>query len=187
MAKDLKTIAVGDGAVGKTSMLITFVKKEFPEEYIPTVFDNHAHNMYLMDNTPVRLGLWDTGGGEDYGRLRPLSYPQTDVFILCFCVEREYALRNITEKWYPELKFHCPEVPVILVATKIDLRDSEDKTVTKEEGEAVAEQIKAAKYMEISSKRQEGLTELFDEVARIGYEFNTTRATKKKSRKCRIL
>ncbi len=62
----------------------------------------------------VSLGLWDTAGQEDYDRLRPLSYPQTDVFVLCFSVISPTSFTNITNKWIPEIRHHCPDKPIIL-------------------------------------------------------------------------
>ncbi|NP_001171845.1 ras-related C3 botulinum toxin substrate 2-like [Saccoglossus kowalevskii] len=175
-ARPIKCVVVGDGAVGKTCMLISYTSNAFPGEYIPTVFDNYNAG-FVVDGIPVSLGLWDTAGQEDYDRLRPLSYPQTDVFLVCFSVVSQSSYENITSKWYPELTHHCPDVPYILVGTKVDLR--EDKEVIrklaevgkaplkKETGEKLASKISAAKYMECSALTQKGLKQIFEEAARV--------------------
>ena len=54
----------------------------------------------------VELALWDTAGQEDYDRLRPLSYPDTDVILMCFSIDNPDSLENITEKWTPEVSGH---------------------------------------------------------------------------------
>lgn len=76
--RPLKITIVGDGMVGKTCLLITYTQNEFPEEYIPTVFDNHACTI-TVDDKEYSLTLWDTAGQEDYERLRPLSYPNVSI------------------------------------------------------------------------------------------------------------
>ena len=53
---------------------------------------------------PFNLGFWDTAGQEDYDKLRPLSYPQTDVFLTCFSVINRTSFENISKKWEPESK-----------------------------------------------------------------------------------
>jgi Ras-related C3 botulinum toxin substrate 1 len=80
----------------------------------------------VVDGIQVSLGLWDTAGQEDYDRLRPLSYPQTDVFLICYSVASPSSFENVTSKWYPEIKHHCPDAPIILVGTKIDLREDRE-------------------------------------------------------------
>ena len=68
----------------------------------------------VCDGVPVSLGLWDTAGQEDYDRLRPLSYPQTDVFLICFSIVNPVSFENVRNKWGPEIRHHCPEVLVII-------------------------------------------------------------------------
>lgn len=70
-------------------------------------------NVFII--TQVELALWDTAGQEDYDRLRPLSYPDTDVILMCFSIDSPDSLENIPEKWTPEVKHFCPNVPIILV------------------------------------------------------------------------
>uniref|UniRef100_A0A8C8ZC33 Ras homolog family member C n=1 Tax=Prolemur simus TaxID=1328070 RepID=A0A8C8ZC33_PROSS len=116
-----KLVIVGDGACGKTCLLIVFSKDQFPEVYVPTVFENYIADIEV-DGKQVELALWDTAGQEDYDRLRPLSYPDTDVILMCFSIDSPDSLENIPEKWTPEVKHFCPNVPIILVGNKKDLR-----------------------------------------------------------------
>ena len=73
----------------------------------------------------VRLALFDTAASPDYDRLRPLSYPATGVFLVCFSISSPASLENVESRWLPEIKRHAPDVPVILVGTKLDLRDAQ--------------------------------------------------------------
>ena len=174
--QSVKCVVVGDGAVGKTCLLISFTNDAFPGEYIPTVFDNYAANI-IVDGKPVNLGLWDTAGQEDYDRLRPLSYPQTDIFLLCFSVASPASLENVKAKWFPEISHHCPNTPIILLGTKIDLRNDEDTIAKLKEknlspisqigGMQMAQRIHATKYLECSALTQEGLRHVFEESVRI--------------------
>ena len=169
--RTLKIVPVGDGAAGKTCMLISYTTNCFPGEYVPTVFDNFSADV-LIDGVPCTVGLWDTAGQEDYDRLRPLSYPETDVFLLCFSIDSPNSFKNIKDKWYPEVSHHCPKAPIVLVGLKLDLRDDKatverlagvkQKPITYEQGMKMAEEIRAFKYVECSAKTQEGLKNVFD-------------------------
>ena len=79
----------------------------------------------MIGDEPFTLGLFDTAGQEDYDRLRPLSYPSTDVFLVCFSVISPASFENVKEKWFPEVHHHCPGVPIIIVGTQTDLRNDD--------------------------------------------------------------
>ncbi|KAK0717064.1 BcRAC, Rac-like GTPase [Lasiosphaeria miniovina] len=193
--QSIKCVVAGDGAVGKTCMLISYTTNAFPGEYIPTVFDNYSAKV-TVDGNPVSLGLWDTAGQEDYDRLRPLSYPQTDVFLLCFSTVSTSSYENIIEKWGPEISHHAPGVPIILVGTKIDLRSKSEKEEGAKAGDlnyidpmlgfAAQRAIGAKKYVECSALTQIGLKAVFDEAIRAVLN-PTTEVPKQKKPKCTIL
>jgi Ras-related C3 botulinum toxin substrate 1 len=166
-------------------MLISYTTNKFPEEYVPTVFDNYTANV-MVDAKPYNLGLWDTAGQEDYDRLRPLSYPQTDLFLVCFAINSPTSFENVSKKWYPELQHHAPGVPFILVGTKLDARAESRDAVSKSRGEQLCNDLKGHKYMECSSKTQVG----FKVVCQVAFQWvlaNTPAPVERKKMKCIIL
>jgi len=105
MIERIKIVLVGDGSVGKTSLVISFAENRFPNDYIPTVFDNVSRTSFKndrrredwgliealqytigmeVDSKVVSLSLCDTAGQEEWKRLRAMSYEDTDVFLICF-------------------------------------------------------------------------------------------------------
>ncbi|KAF8602775.1 cell division control protein 42 [Ceratobasidium sp. AG-I] len=171
MCTSIKCVLVGDGVVGKTCFLLTHPNKAFPGEYVPVLFEKYSGNM-IGGATPW-LGLSDTAGQEDHDRLRLLSYPQTDVFLVCFSVVSPASFENVKEKWFPEVDHHCPGVPCLIVGTQVDLRDDsqvieelsrqEQRPVPSEAGERLARELGAVKYVECSALTQESLENVFDE------------------------
>ena len=172
----VKIMAIGDGCVGKTGLLVSYCTHVFPTDYVGTVFDNYVtHIDQKIDGIrrKVKLSLWDTSGVEEYDRLRPLAYPNTDIFLIVGSVVSSWSFDNIEEKWIKEARHHCPLTPVILVGNKTDLRTDEttvkelaakkQKPVTYKEGVAMAKMIGAKKYIECSAKTRHNLKEVFEE------------------------
>ncbi|KAJ5051720.1 uncharacterized protein L3040_001493 [Drepanopeziza brunnea f. sp. 'multigermtubi'] len=168
-----KIVVVGDGGCGKTCLLISYSQGYFPEKYVPTVFENYiTYPTHQASGKTLELALWDTAGQEEYDRLRPLSYPETDLLFVCFAIDCPNSLDNVMDKWYPEVLHFCPYTPLVLVGLKSDLRSKRTcidllKTqgltpVTHEQGMNVARKM-GAQYMECSSKEMTGVEEIFAE------------------------
>ncbi|PVF94901.1 GTP-binding protein rhoA [Serendipita vermifera] len=169
-----KVVLVGDGGVGKTSLIITFRYGEFPEQFMPTFWENPVVDIEVK-NRLMELVIWDTAGQEEYDRLRPLSYPDTHVVLICFSLEYVESFENIASKWVPEITHFCPGIPYILVGCKADLRHDrrtvEDlkrrgqEIISSEYGEAMSRRIGANAYLECSAKSGEGVKQVFETAA----------------------
>ena len=91
--RSIKCTTVGDGTSGKTCLLMSFSSHKFPTEFVPTVFENYSTDL-IVDTQFITLTLVDTAGQEDYDRLRPISYPQTDFFLICFSLDDRLSFEN---------------------------------------------------------------------------------------------
>ncbi|KAH8810183.1 P-loop containing nucleoside triphosphate hydrolase protein [Flagelloscypha sp. PMI_526] len=171
----IKLVVVGDGAVGKTCLLISYTTNKFPSEFVPTLFDSDSYAAtFMVGEDPYTLALFDSDVSADYSnRIRPLNYPQTDVFLVCFNVTSPASFENVKEKWFPEIHHHCPGVPFLIVGTQVDLRDDssaleklarrKQRPITSDQGERLARDIGAVKYVECSALTQKGVKNVFDE------------------------
>merc|ERR1712137_30676 len=138
MATEVKCVVVGDGAVGKTCMLISYTEGKFPKEYVPTVFDNYEATI-IVEGKEIKFSLWDTAGQEGYAKI----------------------------------KHHCPNVPMLIVGTKSDLRTDENTLenlkkenkapITEDEANAMVKDLGALKFLECSALTRQGLKNVFDE------------------------
>eukprot|EP01123_Difflugia_compressa_P012201 TRINITY_DN5131_c0_g1_i1.p1 TRINITY_DN5131_c0_g1~~TRINITY_DN5131_c0_g1_i1.p1 ORF type:complete len:228 (+),score=54.55 TRINITY_DN5131_c0_g1_i1:169-852(+) len=169
MGRDIKITVVGDTSVGKTSLLISYTTNSFPGEHVPTVFDNYSANA-IVDEEPITLGLWDTAGSSEYNELRPLSYPGTDAFIVCYSITDPQSLKSVSSKWVVEINEHCPGVPIILVGTKSDLRNKPEAQseglVPLKDAEDMSQNISAVILIECSALTQDHLAEVFQQTIR---------------------
>jgi small GTP-binding protein len=173
----LKLVIVGDGCVGKTSLLFAYGANTFQKNYEPTVFENYL-SVVTINKKEVEMSLVDTAGQEDLDRLRPLSYSDADVILICFSVSDTTSFLNVPNKWIPEIRHYCPHTPVVLVATKKDLREQNGSrrflekfgqaSLQTDEGRVMCTRVRADAYVESSSKTFDGVQMLFQIAANLG-------------------
>lgn len=165
----IKISLVGDSGVGKTSMLIAYTTNFFPVGNPPAGFNSYTQNL-LYEGSPTLLELADTPGSEDHDRLRPLSYPDSDVAAIGFAIDRRSSFDAVSERWLPEIRQHLPSVPWVLVGMKADLRDQSDMAhapeISSTEAAALAQALGAFAYIENSALTQHNLAESFQTMIR---------------------
>lgn len=157
--EEFKVVIVGDGGCGKTSLITVYTKGDFPEKYVPSVFENVIASVRYR-GTEFSLHLYDTSGRDDYDRLRPLSYQNVNLVLICYDVTCPSSFDNVLIKWYPEVHHFCSGVPIILVGCKSDLR--KDKAL----GEETKRKINAELYLESSAKNRENVEDIFREATK---------------------
>ncbi|XP_022049321.1 rho-related GTP-binding protein RhoN isoform X1 [Acanthochromis polyacanthus] len=138
-----KIVVVGDAQCGKTALLHVFAKDCYPENYVPTVFENYTAS-FEIEKHRIELNMWDTSDmvkvpGEDslplrletntplkgssyYDNVRPLAYPDSDAVLICFDISRPETLDSVIKKWQGETQEFCPNAKVVLVGCKLDMR-----------------------------------------------------------------
>jgi len=177
ITRAIKVALVGDGTVGKTCLLMSYICQAFLEDYVPTMFDNFSA-IEEVDDELVNVILWDTAGQEDYETIRTTTcFPNTHVFIMCFSVVHPDSFHNVKQKWLEELRKAAPDTPFILIGTKIDLRNDEEtikklqekgkEPISEKMGKKRAKEIKARLYLECSARDVPSVNDVFRQAIKV--------------------
>jgi len=176
ITRAIKCGIVGDGTVGKTTLLVSYTARAFMDDYVPTLFDNFSA-IEEVDGQCINMILWDTAGQEDYQTLRTTMYRNTDIFLLCFSTVHMDSFDNLKHKWIQELKANAPDTTFILVGTKTDLRDKLEKendksveVISSKKGQKRSKELKAQSYVECTSKDPSSVNNVFVEAIRVVLE-----------------
>ncbi|KAM3142596.1 hypothetical protein pb186bvf_005255 [Paramecium bursaria] len=157
---------VGDGAVGKTCLLLSYTTNKFPTDYIPTVFENYS-TLITINDEQYTLSLWDTAGQETYDQVRLLSYDSTNIFLITFSVVDDVTFDNAMKKWLPEIRNTAGgQYVIVFVGNKIDMRTDSLKHIQKQAATQLL-QNEGIEYFEVSAMTQEGLKEAFDQAIKL--------------------
>lgn len=182
-----KLLMVGDDRVGKTSLLLAFALGYAHNyfEYLPTVMDWTEIHLEV-DGEPIALSIWDTHDTGGYGmrRLRPLMYPETNIFLLCCSVDAPDSFESAPTRWLPELTHFSPQTPILLIGCKKDLRTDEGhpntstrRFVSCEHGKQAAVTMGLSGYLECSAQTGEGIREVLLCASEIAYHRKVPRRT----------
>merc|ERR1712130_739886 len=168
-SKVLKVVIIGDGAVGKTALMVRYRDGKFPLDYIPTVFEMNAKTVEV-DDEQFELRLWDTAGQEAYEELRKQAYIGADVIIIGFCLVNRDSFENVTELWQKDYAKEAKDAKVVLVGLKQDLvedatelkklSEKNQEPVTEEEMANVAKKVGASSHLRCSALTGDGVNEL---------------------------
>ena len=159
----LKMVALGDGAVGKTSCIMRFTENRFGEKYKATIGTSIAiKNLQVEirkgEITNTQIVLWDLAGQPSYKDLRSRYMHGSSMAFIVYDVTRPSTFMNVYE-WYRNYTAVCPDGVIVLVANKVD---REDRMVPEEAGLMISSWL-GLKYIETSAKTGQNINEMFIE------------------------
>ncbi|KFO23545.1 Rho-related GTP-binding protein RhoF [Fukomys damarensis] len=169
---------------------------ELSVHYAPSVFEKYSASV-TVGSKEVTLNLYDTAGQEDYDRLRPLSYQNTHLVLICYDVMNPISYENVLIKWFPEVTHFCRGTPMVLIGCKTDLRKDKEQLrklraaqlepITYNQGLSACQQIRAALYLECSAKFRENVEDVFREAAKVALSALKKAQRQKHRRLCVLL
>ena len=158
-----KILLLGDGAVGKTSLVQRFVHNSFQESYLMTIGMEPSSRYDEIDGVPITYSLWDIAGSQHFTSIRSMYYRGVMGALVIFDKTRPESLENI-RTWIEPLRQYSPDVMIVLVGNKNDLPDQK---VSKAQAQKYAKKHKCLKYIETSAKTGEFVGEAFHMIGRL--------------------
>jgi len=172
----IKVIVVGNGAVGKTSMINRFCRGGFGADYNKTIgvdFVERADYEVESIGETLTMHVWDTAGQEEYDAVTSQYYRDADGCVLAFSTIDEASFKAV-KKWKGKVEDHCPGVPMVIVQNKIDLLS--EAAVQQAEVEALAVELNM-KLFRVSVKDNTNVNEVFDAIAEMWAKQRNAKAT----------
>ena len=154
-----KIVLIGDSGVGKTNLLGRYLKKEYKEETKATVGVEFGEKKYELNGLKIKAQIWDTAGQERYKAITSMYYKGAKGALIVFDLSSKNTFQNV-EKWYNEIKKTAdPNINLILIGNKSDLKDK--RQISTEEGENKAKEMNVA-YLETSALNCDNVDKAFD-------------------------
>ena len=160
-----KLIIIGDPFVGKSSLLIKAIKKQFESSYNPTLGFDYFMIHVKIKNKILKLQIWDTCGQEIYQSLVSNFYRNSSLAFMVYAINDKKSFEHINN-WLKEIKYNSnPDIKIFLIGNKCDLID--DRQVTYEEAKNLYENYEFSKFYEVSAKTGENAENIIIEAAKV--------------------
>ncbi|ULU05680.1 hypothetical protein L5515_014083 [Caenorhabditis briggsae] len=153
-----KVVLLGEGCVGKSSLVLRFVENKFSTRHLSTIQASFQNKTVQVDDCKAELHIWDTAGQEKYHALGPIYYRGSNGVLLVFDITEQRSFKKV-KNWVLEIKTCLGKTAeILIVGNKIDLDD--ERQVSRQEAESYAES-EGALYMETSAQENRGISEAF--------------------------
>ena len=165
-----KITVIGDGGVGKTSLIKKYTKGSFKKEYIKTLGAQFSKYDEKIENSAVKLFFWDIAGQKEFSFMRPTFYKGSKAAIIVFSLapdEIDDSFKHISE-WHEDIKKYCGDIPIVLFGNKMDLVNDEelDENNVKE----IVDKRDFLGYYKTSAKTGNGVYKAFQAIIKDLYE-----------------
>ncbi|MFX1410761.1 MAG: Rab family GTPase [Promethearchaeota archaeon] len=160
-----KITVIGDGQVGKTSLIKRFTKSDFKKDYVKTIGAQFSTYEKEIEGVKIRLLFWDIAGQDDFNFLRPSFFKNSKAAIIVYSLEEtelgEDSFEHIPD-WFDDIQQFCGDIPVILFANKVDLVDEQNLDHSKIQ--KMMNKYNLLKYFITSAKTGQGVIEAFNTI-----------------------
>lgn len=159
---NFKVVLLGEGCVGKTSVVLRYVQDRFNERHHTTLQASFMNKKINLGGKRVNLSIWDTAGQERFHALGPIYYRMSNGAILVYDITDEDSFQKV-KTWVKELKKMLgSEMCLIIAGNKVDLE--KQRNVSVEDAEEYARSV-GAKHFHTSAKLNQGIEEMFLELS----------------------
>ncbi len=166
-----KITVIGDGRVGKTSLIKKFTKGSFQEDYIKTMGAQFSVYDKKIDGDKIKLFFWDIAGQDDFHFLHSSFFKDSKAAIIVYSLEEnefgKTSFKHILD-WYKDILNYCGKIPIVIFANKVDLIDERSL-----DNANIAELVKEHKFLDYfitSAKTGQGVIDAFNAIIKNLYD-----------------
>ncbi len=154
----IKILIIGDSRVGKTSLLLKYVEKLFPEEHISTIGVEYKEKNIIKDDFNIKLQIWDTAGQERFRSITKNIYKNTNCVLFVYDITNMESFKNV-KHWIKDTENIDKDIKGIIIGNKTDLEN--ERVISKKDLDEIGNKYKMA-VLETSAKNGKNVNECFE-------------------------